>query len=303
MVTESLIRSYENGSLRGTVIWLADRDELCEQAVSSWREVWRAKGPPGSLRISRLWGQTNDLVDDVRERHHVVVATFQSLVRRINQSRYDWLKDAGCVVVDEAHGSVTPSYTTILTSLGLDPRHTARPLIGLTATPFRGRAIDPGSETDRLVKRYGGKRFDKHVFRDDDPYPLLREEKVLSEAEFQNLDGIEIELSDEELAQFEQFDQLPPAVESRLALDEGRNRRIVESVGALDRSWPILVFAASIKHAELLAARFSLLGISARAISSHSDPSARRRAIEQFKAGEVQVLTNVGVLTTGFDAP
>ena len=79
-----------------------------------------------------------------------MVATFQSLVRRIEQTKFDWLTRAACVVIDEAHGSVTPSYTTILNQLGLTPRETPISLVGLTATPFRGGAEDGGPETIRL---------------------------------------------------------------------------------------------------------------------------------------------------------
>ena len=303
VVTESLVRGYRDGALTGCVLWLADRGELCEQAVQSWREVWRVHGPQEPLRISRLWGDTNDRVEDVRAKHHVVVATFQSLVRRIEQKQFDWLTEAACVVIDEAHGSVTTSYTRILQQLELTARQTAKPLIGLTATPFRGRADDDGSETDRLVKRYGGRRFDRGVFENDDPYPLLRKMHVLSDAEFEVLEGTQFELTAAELDQFRQFDRLPPNVEVRLGLDRERNHRIVERVAKLEPEWPTLVFATSLDHAELLAALLAMRGITACAISSRTDQAARRHAIEQFKAGEIRVLTNYGVLTTGFDAP
>lgn len=303
VATESLTRAYRDGVLKGVVLWLADRQELCEQAVQSWREVWRAFGPEAPLRISRLWGDTNNAVEGVRESHHVVVATFQSLLRRLDRADFNWLTEASCVVIDEAHGSVTPSYTEILRRLDLTPRHTARPFIGLTATPFRGRTHDEGSETLRLVNRYGGNRFDHGVFEDDDPYPLLRTMGVLADAEFAVLEGVEFELSESELDQFETFDRLPSAVEARLGLDADRNARIVDRVKQLPRDWPTLVFATSLDHAELLAALLAKEGRTARAISSRTDPSARRNAIGQFRAGEIQVLTNYGVLTTGFDAP
>ena len=303
VATESLTRAYKEGDLNGVVLWLADREELCEQAVQSWKEVWSAFGPPAPLRISRLWGQTNSSVEDVHEKHHVVVATFQSLRSRLGGVNFTWLTEASCVVIDEAHGSVTPSYTGILRELDLTPRSTARPLIGLTATPFRGQAAGDGSETSRLVNRYAGNRFDHGVFDEDDPYPLLHQMDVLSDAEFEVLEGIDFELSEGELKDLRIFDSLPSTVEARLGLDEGRNARIVDRITKLPRNWPTLVFAASMPHAELLAALLAKEGLAARAISSRTDQFARRNAIAQFKAGEIQVLTNYKVLTTGFDAP
>ena len=303
VVTETLTRSFMEGVLDGCVLWLADREELCEQAVQSWREVWMTRGPAEPLRISRLWGRTNDRVEDVQEKNHVVVATFQSLVRRIEQTKFDWLTRAACVVIDEAHGSVTRSYTTILNQLGLTPGETPIPLVGLTATPFRGGAEDGGPETIRLVRRYGGRRFDHGVFGDDGSYPRLRRMGVLSDAEFARLDGVSFELSEPELEQFRQFDRLPANVEARIGRDHGRNERIIERIAGLPREWATLVFAASVDHAEWLAAELSVRGIAAQAVSSRTDAVARRHAIEGFRRNEIQVLTNYGVLTTGFDAP
>ena len=88
VVTESIVHEYAEGRLSGAVIWIADREELCEQAVGAWRDAWRAFGPPTRLRISRLWGSNNDRIEDIAERDHVVVSTFQSLARRIEADRY-----------------------------------------------------------------------------------------------------------------------------------------------------------------------------------------------------------------------
>jgi superfamily II DNA or RNA helicase len=63
------------------------------------------------------------------------------------------------------------------------------------------------------------------------------------------------------------------------------------------------VFATSVDQARLLAAFLSIGGISAKSVSGDTDVNARRHYVEQFKSGKVRVLTNYGVLTTGFDAP
>ena len=38
--------------------WVAETDELCEQAVTSWSDNWRAFGPRATLNLARLWGGT-----------------------------------------------------------------------------------------------------------------------------------------------------------------------------------------------------------------------------------------------------
>ncbi|MHB8764119.1 MAG: sacsin N-terminal ATP-binding-like domain-containing protein, partial [Deferrisomatales bacterium] len=132
VVVEALTRGARAGAVDRCLLWIAQSDELCEQAVQTWIDVWRSVGPRRRLRISRLWGATNNRVASVEGPLHLVVATFQSLVRRTDTPGFDWLQDASCVVIDEAHGSTTSSYTQILNWLGLTPRETARPLIGLT---------------------------------------------------------------------------------------------------------------------------------------------------------------------------
>ena len=47
----------------------------------------------------------------------------------------------------------------------------------------------------------------------------------------------------------------------------------------------------------------SLRGIRARVVSSETDLFARREAVAAFKRGEVRVMCNAAVFTTGFDAP
>ena len=301
VVAEALINVLRESENEKTVIWIAQSDELCEQAVQTWREIWQAIGPRKKLRISRLWGSTNDRVTSAPGRNHLVVATFQSLIHRVGSLSFKWLKEAFCVIIDEAHGSTTKSYTSILTELGISRSQTSRHLIGLTATPFRGGEDE--TETERLVNRYGSNRFDHGVLPDDDPYPLLQKMGVLSLVEHKSLPGISINLDSREMEELENFKKLPSSVEHRLGKDTTRNKTILDAIVSLPKDWPVLVFAASVDHAHLLAVMLSIAGIPAQGISSATDMRHRRHYIEEFKKGNLRVLTNYNVLTTGFDAP
>jgi superfamily II DNA or RNA helicase len=205
-------------------------------------------------------------------------------------------------VVDEAHGSVAPTYTEILAWLGLSQRETQRFLLGLTATPFRGRAHDD-EETRRLVARYGQRRFDYGVFEDDDPYPPLQRMGVLSGVDHEVLPGSSVLLTREEMESLAQYRVLPSSAEERLGQDKVRNESLVGAIEKLDSTWPVVVFGTSVGHSQLLASLLSVRGVSARAIWGGMDTWARRHSIEAFREGEIRVLVNYGVLTTGFDAP
>jgi superfamily II DNA or RNA helicase len=279
-------------------LWIAQSDELCEQAVQTWSFIWRALGPQGSLSISRLWASNE--ADEVKGAVHVVVATIDKLLAGcLNSPEYKWLAQADCVVIDEAHGSVTTSYTQVLSWLGLGRSRDRCPLLGLTATPFRG--VNE-AETRQLVSRYGGNRLDRTALGDD-PYGELQAMGVLARVRHRLLEGSEVVLTQDELKRLERTRLFPSSAEDRIGSDISRNRNLLEAIKGEPPEWPILVFATSVDHAQTMAALLTLEGIPSAAVTGATEPGARRHYIEEFRRGNIRVLTNYAVLTQGFDAP
>ncbi|UUV29653.1 DEAD/DEAH box helicase [Amycolatopsis roodepoortensis] len=300
VAVESVIRVIKDHGLAGKpVLWIAQTDELCEQAVQSWKFVWEKVGPSEKLTISRLWASHS--ASPVQANPHLVVATDAKLDRHLSSDNYQWLLDPALVIVDEAHVSVTPTYTRILRQLGLTHNKTERPLIGLTATPFRNYNDD---ETRRLVDRYGSRRLDHGVF-DEDPYRALQKLGMLAEIEHRELAGTTTQLDEAELAgmQLPFQHHLPTATERRLASDATRNRRIIDEIEKLPSDWPILLFSTSVEHSKLMMAALNERGIRSAAIDSATPAAERRHTIESYRSGEIRVITNYGVLAQGFDAP
>jgi superfamily II DNA or RNA helicase len=278
------------------VLWVAQTDELCEQAVQTWSYVWRTLGPQQKLCINRLWA-TNE-AEDISTTQ-VVVATIAKLQGCLADPTYDWLSKADCVIIDEAHGSTTPAFTALLEWQGISRGKTRCPLIGLTATPFRGRSEE---ETLRLVKRYGENRLDSGTLGEN-PYVTLQRMEVISRVKHVLLDGVEIQLTEDELNQLQQTSKLPATAEDRLGLNASRNKVLLDSIKNLPHDWTALLFATSVDHAQTMAALLSLEGISAAPISAATEPAIRRHYIDEFRAGRIRVLTNYDVLAQGFDAP
>ncbi|MFG2477156.1 DEAD/DEAH box helicase [Streptomyces fagopyri] len=299
VTSEAVIRWVKRvGDLGGPLLWIAQTEELCEQAVQSWKFVWNKVGAERPLTISRLW--SGNEVGNVVEYPHLVVATDAKLERCLSTDQYAWLREAALVIVDEAHTAISKRYTEILTRLGLTQYETGRHLLGLTATPFRNTNEE---ETRRLVKRFGNRRLDEGVFPSGDPYRDLQEWGMLAQVEHRTLEGGRIELKPEEKAQADRMATLSRAAEQRLADDHARSRRIVDEVAGLPQGWPTLLFATSVDHAKYLAAMLNDRGIPAAAVDSTTSTQDRRRRVEDFRAGRIRVLTNYGVLTQGFDAP
>jgi superfamily II DNA or RNA helicase len=257
------------------------------------------------MRLGRLWADNE--VPEEPGVFQLIIATIDKLdsIAKRTGDEYEWLRDPSVVVIDEAHTSIAPKYTQVLEWMGRGgrARDTARakPLIGLTATPFRGTSSE---ETERLVRRYDGNRLDRGAFRNaDDPYGELQDMGVLAQVRHQVVDGTDVELTVEDVAEIDKFRRLPAAVNARLGADLARTERVVDAIAALPEDWTTLAFAPSVENSRVLAALLSHRGIPAVSISADTEPAARRHYVEEFKAGRIRVLTNYNVLTQGFDAP
>ncbi|MET8334068.1 DEAD/DEAH box helicase [Streptosporangium canum] len=284
------------------VLWIAQSEELCEQAVQTWHFVWKNIGPTERLTISRLW--SGNEADPVTEGFHLVVATDAKLENVVETEEYEWLRKAQSVIIDEAHTSISPRYTRVLDALGLTPHRTRCPLIGLSATPFRGVSAEG---TERLARRYMKNRLDRD--RDDsdilgeNPYLTLQKLGVLARVQHRVLQGATLELTVDEQENLQQLRRLPASAEERLGSDQERNNMLLDEICDLPEDWQILLFATSVSHAQAMAALLVRRGVKAAAVSGSTDDGVRRHTIEQFRQRKIRVLTNYGVLSQGFDAP
>ena len=313
VTVQAIIQAIRDGVYTGGVLWVADRDELCEQAVEAWRQVWSSKGTAATpLRISRMWGQQPPPM--ATSESHVVVATIQTLHARLSKGHpaYRFISDFGLVVFDEAHRSIAPSYTSVMEEIGFTRwrRHGEPILFGLTATPYRGH---DERETARLVNRYGSNRLDSGAFSNEHPISVvgeLQEMGVLAQADHETISGGSFSLSKDEAAEIEAMQRpawLPRSVEQRIASDTNRTLRIVYAyeshIAKTNPDWPTLIFATSVEHAQTVAALLNTKSVTARAVSGTTDRAVRRRVVDDFRAGKINVLVNYGVFREGFDAP
>lgn len=292
------------------VLWIAQTDELCEQAVQAFRQVWVNLGAQRTnLRVARLWGGNPNPVSRDPDKPVVVVASIQTLNSRVGAADLDWLRKVGLVVVDECHHAITPSYTALLRWLDAEAQRPGaaerdEPLIvGLSATPFR----TDDDESQRLARRFDSRWLPANQ---EELYGRLRSQGVLARAIYESL-ASGAGLTDEEISRLASlpdpwegldFENLLEAINQRLAGDAARNERLVKYIEESPER-AILFFTNSVAHAEEMAARLNLAGIGAAAVSGSTPPTARRYFLDRFQDGQIRVLCNHSVLTTGFDAP
>jgi len=298
---EALIELWKDGALDGPVLWVAQTDELCEQAVQTFSKLWRAIGPEHQLIVSRLWS-SNQVEPAAQDAPQVVVSTLAKMYNVVKDARYQWLQAPSCLIIDEAHEATGPSYTELLDWAGFRKgRRSADsvPMIGLTATPFRSGE----KQTEVLAKRFNRNLIGEDALGEN-PYAQLQEMGVLAQVEWRVLPGAEIAgLTADELREMQWRKDLPDRIYEKLAVDAHRNRALVKDVTSLDASWPVLLFAASVSHAQAVAALLNLEGISAAAVSAYTGKGARAHYVEEFKTGRLRVLCNYGVFKAGFDVP
>lgn len=298
VTVESVLRLMKSGRVETPVLWVAQSEELCEQAIASFAEVWRWMGDERPLDVSRFW--SGHELDESNEELQVVVAIDDTLASRLKDAQYAWLTRPGLVIIDEAHTAGTKTYTEILETLGLTAHRTERPLLGLTATPFRGR----NPELNRLfVARFGHNRLES--LDPEDPIGELRSRSVLSEVDYDILAGVSVSVSDQD-AGFRTMKEVTKNMLTMIGQDMGRTQTVVDHIRRLigeNPDWPVLVFAASVSSAHTIAALLRLQGVRADSVDGGARKRERRRVVERFKSGESQVLVNCDLLTQGFDAP
>lgn len=315
VAVESLLRHVRRGSAQhDLIVWIAQSEELCEQAVQAWGSAWTSMGIGGQrMAVSRLWGGRK-VAAEPDTRLHVVVATIQTLVKIAQADpdspraqEHDWLKKPEVVVVDEAHTAIAPSYTTVLRWFGRSTTQQGKPLLGLSATPFRGTSTE---QTERLVKRFGTTLIQPAQFTAADAHAYLQDMGVLAKVTHETLKGTTLRQRHERAQPNEdELDENSAMLEQRIDLDSvaqdsDRNREIIRHLEARkDKIAHAIVFAASVEHAQALSAVLKAKGISAAAIHGGTDLSRRRALIQDFRDGDLQVLTNFDVLSQGFDAP
>lgn len=201
----------------------------------------------------------------------VQVATIQTLTRRDPPP-------ADIVFVDEAHRAASDSYRKIM---NLYPEAL---IIGLTATPCRLDGKPLGDVFEELVV--------SSTYEDLISDGFIVKPVVYSTRQTVDLSDVHVKMGDFREDELEQVMMAPKVLGS--VIDEwqqhSEKRRTV-------------VFACTIAHAKLLLERFVDAGARAAHVDGTTPEDERREILGRLERGELEVVTNVGVLTEGWDQP
>ena len=295
---------FLNSTEPTVLVWLAASAELLDQAAEAFQTAWAMLGNR-KVALLRCWG---DYAPDLASLEDgVIVASLQKMRALGARESLDILRlgsKVKLVVVDEAHQAIAPTYREVITRLSDSGAHNA--LLGLTATPGRTWS-DVAADRD-LAEFFDERKVMLDVEGSNNPVAYLMNEGYLARPTFRQLD----------YTSSPTLKSTPPAVSSKyddygdqtlaaLAQDIDRNVVVVRETIRLTEAGHnrILVFTASVRHAEITSAALCALGLDARVVTGGTALRARKRIIRDFRAVSEtpMVLCNFGVLTTGLDAP
>jgi DNA repair protein RadD len=294
------------------IVWLAHSKELCDQAIETFMRTWRLRGDY-PMDIFKIYGDNEyreELLTSERAFLFVGFQKFNSLInskgtlqKKIKQKILEKVK---LVIVDEAHKSLADTYEKAISLL---TENTAGvQLIGLTATP--GRSSSTGeSSNNHLAQFFNSTRIglvDDLGVPIARPIEYLQELGVLAKIERQELiTEVQVKLSVSEIKNLRIFgDEKLNQILNDLAINPARNKIIIDKIKVLiENSDSTLIFACNVEHCIILQTLLKSEGIDSATILSSTAKIDRENAIKSFKNGELKVLINYGVLTTGFDAP
>jgi superfamily II DNA or RNA helicase len=245
-------------------IFLAHRQELIDQCSDRLTEF--------GVRHGVIQGN-DPRTDPYRS---VQVASVQTLVRRDH-----W--DADLIIVDECHRSTSETYTKII------DRYDSPCVIGLTATPYRMDGRGLGEQYDDLHEVIGtqdlidlGYLVNPRVYGSRDPVDLSGVKTTAGDYNKKDLAGA---MSTHVLR--------GEIVKNWLNRFEGRDACTV-------------VFAPSIEQSLRIVEQFRSAGVSAEHIDGSMSKSAtgrRREVLRGLADRSISVVSNVGILTEGWDLP
>ncbi len=256
-----------------SVLVLAHREELLAQARE---KIERAMEGQAVVAIEQ--GQKRAPADA-----KVLVCSIRSLhAERLEQVLAG--RDLGLIIYDECHHAAAEDNLRVLRRLGAFDADWTGTLLGFTATTSRGDGKGLDSIFERIV-------YTKTLpdLIDAGYLVKLRGYRIATSADLTSLSREGLDFRDEE-------------IEEAVDIEE-RNALVARSIQELARDRRTIAFCVTVNHARNLCKALNALGVSAGIVYGAMPADARARALSDFREGRTQALTNVGVLTEGFDDP
>ncbi|WP_298255247.1 DUF3427 domain-containing protein [uncultured Arthrobacter sp.] len=264
-------RLCEAAGRRLTLLFVAHRQEILKQALSTYRTVMQ-DGAFGELYVG----------DNKPAQWNHVFASVQSLASRgigmLEPDSFD------VVVIDEFHHAMAPSYRRLI------DHFRPQQLLGLTATPERGDGVDVAQQF------FDGRTASELRLWDALDADLLVPFHYFGVSDDVDLSQVEWKRGNYDV---EQLDRLYTGNDARAAKVI---RELRDKVTSIDHM-RALGFCVSVHHAHYMAEVFNRAGIRSLAVDGGTDDAERALALSKLRDATVNCLFTVDLFNEGLDLP
>jgi len=249
---------------RNQVVWvLVHRKELIDQTIS--------KAIKYNMDISVI--QADYPFNQFSKFH---IASVQTAIRRLDKIPQRAFPNL--IICDEAHHSTANSYRAIY-----DEYKNAK-VLGVTATPLRTNGEGFRDIFENLVSGVSVKFLIENGF--------LVKPKIFANPISFDLKNVKVTAGDyNEKALYEAFNENMTYGDLVKSWKEKANNKLT------------IVFAINIEHSKNIVNAYLKAGITAEHIDGETPKELRNAILRRFREGKTKVVSNVGIITEGFDVP
>lgn len=297
----------------GVIVWIAHSDELLIQAYETFKNVWSHLAL-FDINIYKGWVNFPEHLNN-----GILFTSIQALQKKFGKEIFNELSEqASLIVFDEVHKAGAKITKKCIDELMRKNNQFGKKFIGLTATPGRTTEVSKdnllfsegfdnivGIDVDKInmislsaneARNYKGSKDPIRYFQENG-YLSFMEKLTLS---YEMDPKILIELRNELNNNKENFSD---DLIRKISLNKSRNLKIIEELRKLsEENIPTIVFACSLQHAKLLSAFLKMIDIKNSLVYGDMSETDRKRSIDEFKTGKVNIIINYEILTTGFDS-
>ena len=257
-------------ALRTRTLILAHREELLYQAREKIHYVY-PDADVGLLKASERGGLNNE----------ICIASIQTAVRHTEELSQRGYK---LLVCDEAHHAASESYMRVFNELGFMSGSPEKLLLGVTATAFRGDKLELADVFEEIV-------FERSI------------ETMMRAGYLCDIRGLSVNTgTDISCVHMQTGDFAVNELSAKINIPE-RNELIADTYINRGENRHGVVFCVKVEHALNVAEAFRARGVSCEAVYGDMPTEQRQDILSRYARHEVQMLTNVGVLTEGWDVP
>lgn len=224
-----------------------------------------------------------------KQRARITLGTIGSVINRLDM----FVGKTDVVLVDECHlvGAKQGQYKELIEAIG-------KPVIGLTATPYRMHAWMGGSVVEaKFLHRTRPRIFSEicHITQSAD----LHRDGWLASIKYEADDDYDprkialkstgLNYDEQALAQYHHIKNICRKAADTVIFNRGVTH--------------FLIFAASIQESKTIIGMLLSRGITAAHIDGTTSATERRQTLLDFQAGKIRAVSNMQVMTTGYDFP